>query len=169
MVATERKKRAEMEEELNEIKSEKDALKSALRLIENQNVQLLETSSPQPDSTTFSRPHSRSSSQIAVKSRPQSLVLNSPYPPLPPSPSPDVSPHEDVHFAEMKPNDVAESPIVFSPEEESQPTPRYHVSTSLPPSTPDDPYSYPSPWADVPSSARPLSNTLATAASAGIR
>jgi hypothetical protein len=172
MVATERKMRAEMEEELNEVKLEKDALKSALRLIENQNVQLLETSSPQPDITTFSRTHSRSSSQIAVKSRPQSLVLNSPYPPLPPSPSPDVSPHEDVHFAvdtEIKPNDVAESLTVFSPEEESQPTPRYHVPTSLPPSTPGDPYLDASPWADVPSSAPPPSNTFVTAAFAGIR
>lgn len=157
MVATERKMRAEMEEELNEVKLEKDALKSALRLIENQNVHLLETSSPQPEITTFSRPPSRSSSQIGVKSRPQSLLLNSPYPPLPPSPSPDVSPHEDVHFSvdtEVKPNPGAASPTIFSPEEESQPTPRYHVPISLPPSRPDDPYSDASPWADVPSKAR---------------
>ena len=167
MVATERKMRAEMEEELNEVRSEKEALKSALRLIEGQNLQLQETSSPQPEIPTFSRPHSRSSSQIGVKSRPQSLVLESPYPPLPPSPSPDQSPHEDVH-------PVATEPTVFSPEEESQPTPRYHASTSLPPSRADDPYLDASPWADVPSKASsvlPPSNTsiFATAAFTTIR
>lgn len=162
--------RAEMEEELNEVKLEKDALKSALRLIEDQNVHLLETSSPQPEITTFSRPHSRSSSQIGVKSRPQSLMLNSPYPPLPPSPSPDMSPQEDVHFAvdtKVKPNIVTASSATFSPEEESQPTPRYHVSTSLPPSRPDDPYLDASPWADVPS--KVSSTPPPTAAFPGIR
>ncbi|KIM45668.1 hypothetical protein M413DRAFT_345424 [Hebeloma cylindrosporum] len=166
MVATERKMRAEMEEELNDVKQEKEALKSALRLIEGQNLQLQESSSPRPEIPTFSRPHSRSSSQIGVKSRPQSLVL---YPPLPPSPSPN---DEEKHFSvdtSVKPDQVAPSPTVFSPEEESQPTPRYHVSTSLPPSRPDDPYLDASPWADVPSSAPPPSNTFMAAAFSGIR
>ena len=40
MVATERRMRAETEEELKELKQEKEALRSALRLIDGENTTL---------------------------------------------------------------------------------------------------------------------------------
>ena len=149
--------RAETEEELKEIKTEKEALQSALRLIAGENTQLREISTPQPEFPTFSRSHSRSSSLISVKSRPESLVLTPSYPPLPPSPSPDDPAYqEDGSGAEtaQKRSSAVVSPVFLSPEEESQPTPRYHVPTTPPRAHQDDPYmDDPSPWADVPSKA----------------
>lgn len=87
MVATERKLRAEAEEELSELKREKEALRSALVLVEGENTNL-RLASPQPasgpssignspqvsiggSSTSFTRAHERSASQIAIKSRPR--------------------------------------------------------------------------------------------------
>src|SRR5258705_12436680 len=99
MVSDERRLRAEMEEELNELKTEKEALKSALRLVAG------EDNTPDLDASTISAEdrltpvasqtinyrsdisHSRSSSQIGLKSRPQSLELALLYP-LPVSPAP---------------------------------------------------------------------------------
>ncbi|KAG2154343.1 uncharacterized protein EDB93DRAFT_1131673 [Suillus bovinus] len=82
MVATERIKRAQTEEELQEVRLEKDALKEALRLIEGENgrlrgVQLsaagVSNETPQPPSS-----HSRSSSRDAIKSPPTSPSPSSP-------------------------------------------------------------------------------------------
>ncbi|EIW83113.1 hypothetical protein CONPUDRAFT_164114 [Coniophora puteana RWD-64-598 SS2] len=83
MVATERIKRAETEEELQEIRLEKDALRRALRLIEDENGQLrsasvtaIENTMAGPSSGVLSDGtdlpsvgwHSRSSSRVALKS-----------------------------------------------------------------------------------------------------
>jgi hypothetical protein len=84
MVATERRMRAETEEELIHVKKEKEALRSALRLIEGENTTLREPKETQLAEmiASFSPPPSRSSSRMAVKSRPLSLAT---LPPLPPS------------------------------------------------------------------------------------
>ncbi|KAJ3492577.1 hypothetical protein NLJ89_g11204 [Agrocybe chaxingu] len=177
MVATERKMRAESEEELRELRQEKEALRSALRVIEGENTHLRESalSSPQPEHTipntisradfSNSRPASRSSSRIGIKSRPQSLDLPSTLP-LPPSPAPSHQGYDDDAplstsntstnlESEKTPSKVLAdnllSPTVLSPEEESQPTPRFHTVLPPRPSEIDDPFLGPSPWADVPS------------------
>ncbi|PPQ99800.1 hypothetical protein CVT24_009650, partial [Panaeolus cyanescens] len=115
MVATERKMRAETEEELKELKQEKEALRSALKLIEGENTDLRSRSlnasantSPNPDhgqgvpASIYAAlsmaggdgdrkvTRSRSSSRVAVKSRPTSLDIPAGLP-LPPSPAPGSS------------------------------------------------------------------------------
>jgi hypothetical protein len=76
MVATERIKRAETEEELQEVRLEKDALREALRLIEGENYRLrgAQLSAGGVSDKTPQRPssHSRSSSRDAIKSPPTS-------------------------------------------------------------------------------------------------
>ncbi|KAG2366282.1 hypothetical protein BDR07DRAFT_1470153 [Suillus spraguei] len=87
MVATERIKRAETEEELQEVRSEKDALKEALRLIEVENVRLrgaqLSVGDVSDKTPQLPSSHSRSSSRDAIKSPPTS--------PSPSSPAVDVT------------------------------------------------------------------------------
>ncbi|KAG1869756.1 hypothetical protein C8R48DRAFT_699609 [Suillus tomentosus] len=82
MVATERIKRAETEEELQEVRLEKDALKEALRLIEGENGRLrgVQSSAGEvPDKTPqLPSSHSRSSSRDAIKSPPTSPSPSSP-------------------------------------------------------------------------------------------
>ena len=109
MVAIERRTRAETEEELEDLKQEKEALRSALRLIEGENTTLRGPKEKQMIAC-LSPPPSRSSSRMTVKSRPASLNLFSTLPPLPPSLSPF---DEDSHPIPTN---------VLSPEEESQPT-----------------------------------------------
>lgn len=145
MVATERMKRAETEEELKELRQEKEALRSALRLIEGENFNLRSSEnvgSPRvEDLAPRPRSHTRSSSEIAVKSRPESLDLEySSLPPLPPSPSPYPEPISDTR-------PLSTSPSSFD-EEDSQPTPRYQPYQPL----------EPSPWADVPSQSSSMSS-----------
>lgn len=107
MVATERIKRAETEDELKEARLEKEALRSALRLLEDQHSSETSspmmpfTSSPSPSSSSapaasapilsMSAPmsHSRTSSEIAIKSAP---ISPSSSRPLTRSPSPAPSP-----------------------------------------------------------------------------
>jgi len=150
--------RAEAEEELKELKTEKEALRSALKLIEGENSHLRSAvSSPQLDKSgppetipDFSPTPSRSSSRIGVKSRPHSLDLASTLP-LPPSPAPNgVSPQDDTTTHDELLKGSLFSPTVISPEEESQPTPRYRMV--MPPAPADDIFSEASPWADIPSS-----------------
>ena len=156
MVATERKMRAETEEELKELKQEKEALRSALRLIAGES-----TGRPGDLSTaeekhiagmiaSFSPPPSRSSSRMAVKSRPTSLDLYSTLPPLPPSPSPShtsslssSSFFDETSHHRLPPIDIDVSPSALSPEEESQPTPRFRRPIS---ETQDDMFLEASPW-----------------------
>lgn len=63
MVAQERIKRAEAEEELGEARAEKDALRAALRLIEADRLRASDS-----ENERILASHSRSSSQIAMKS-----------------------------------------------------------------------------------------------------
>jgi hypothetical protein len=76
MVVTERVKRAQTEDELQEVRLEKDALKEALRLIEGENGQLrsaqLSTGGISDRTAHQSSSHSRSSSRDAIKSPPPS-------------------------------------------------------------------------------------------------
>ena len=152
MVATERKMRAEAEEELKQLRQEKEALRSALRLIDGENTTLRGRPdlSPSKEKQIFEMiasfsPPSRSSSRMAVKSRPASLDLYSVLPPLPPSPfaSRRSSFDENNHPTSI------EVPPALSPEEDSQPTPRFLRSTLRTPETQDDMFMESSPWADV--------------------
>lgn len=156
MVATERKMRAETEDELKELKQEKEALRSALRLIDGENTTLRGRPNLLPSEekqitdmiVSFSQPPSCSSSLMPVKSRPASLDLSSTLPPLPPSPgiSRPSSLDED-----SRPTPI-EIPPVLSPEEESQPTPKSRRRT---PEMQDDTFMGSSPWSDVTSNPVP--------------
>ena len=148
MVATERKLRAEAEEELSELKREKEALRSALVLVEGENTNL-RLASPLPvsgpssignspqvsiggSSTSFTRAHERSASQIAIKSRPASLDFSTdPYPPLPPSPAPS-SP--DAQRSAPPAVSVLSPPASVDGSEfgDAQPTPRSRGPAALP-------------------------------------
>ena len=208
MVADERKARAETEEELKELRMEKEALRSALKLIDGENAHLRETTSaqasPVPPSSApgpglsagsagtaggrdplgvasrpASRSHSRSSSQIGIKSRPESLDLSyydnaNAYPPLPPSPAPGQDTSQDHSSSSPDSQETplsigvepptasasgtgssstqghgALSPGPTSPEEESQPTPRWRTIGS----PQDELFMGSKAWADVPSRA----------------
>jgi len=178
MVATERKMRAETEEELKELKLEKEALKSALRLIDGENSHLRESgllSSPHSERDTSrrsSRRHSRSSSEVAIKSRPNSLLI-APYPPLPPSPAPSdglKTPEDD----DKNLDNLLSPDVTFPDAEESQPTPRYHLTSVPLPETSSSSVSVASdplfmgasPWADIPSSASSGHTSAETTSSA---
>ncbi|KAF9526900.1 hypothetical protein CPB83DRAFT_794228 [Crepidotus variabilis] len=212
MVSDERKARAEVEDELKELKAEKEALRSALRVIEGENTNFRSVNasalpSPQPphsqQSSTSStdlntsptstptptenlaaqqRVHTRSSSEIAIKSRPQSLNLSPTFPPLPPSEpaSPSSSSYyeglpgeEDVRL-KNKGSLFSPDVTVLSPEDESQPTPRFGIVSdgSAPPTTgglrtnnggsDDDMYLGSSAWADIPSVWQPPKSAPAT-------
>ncbi|KAF9482084.1 hypothetical protein BDN70DRAFT_875551 [Pholiota conissans] len=187
MVATERKMRAETEEELKEVKMEKEALRSALLLVEGENTSL-RIYSPPPE-----RPfHSRSSSQTGIKSRPSSAEFDL-YPPLPPSPSPVPSESK----TSSRPHSLSLLPSAVDLDEEAQPTPRSKGPPPLPADMSADmaamtinrsvsapsqgsrmalDFDEPSPWADVPSRSRPASpergavgRSFATVAYAGMR
>ncbi|KAI0312242.1 hypothetical protein OF83DRAFT_676001 [Amylostereum chailletii] len=89
MVATERIKRAEAEEELREVRLEKEALRSALRLMENERIRASSTPPPTTVDEVDLRStiHTRSSSNIALKSPPPSSPSSS----SPSTPSQDAS------------------------------------------------------------------------------
>jgi len=96
MVATERIKRAETEEELQEVRLEKDALKEALRLIEGENGRLRSarlSAGGLSDRTV--QPLSRSSSRDAIKSPP------------PRSPSPSSPTSDDITVPLALPPSIA--------------------------------------------------------------
>ncbi|KAF6744956.1 hypothetical protein DFP72DRAFT_856981 [Ephemerocybe angulata] len=169
MVAEERMKLSEVGEELEEVRREKAALQSALKLLHQQTSgepgrrgsEEYEFVDAQEGITA-----SRSSSRLGVKSRPASLDLAGSLP-LPPSPFPDgrssssrssstrASPSARLPLplpSSISASRSAPADIVSPDVEDSQPTPKYHqlsTSSSLPPMIED------SPWADVPSSAGP--------------
>ncbi|KAI9455256.1 hypothetical protein BJY52DRAFT_657182 [Lactarius psammicola] len=85
MVAVERIKRAEAEDELQEVHAEKAALKAALRLIEEDRVRTENSHAPHANGATVTPPsHSRSSSCEAIVSP---RGRDSPRPPSPPPPT----------------------------------------------------------------------------------
>ena len=152
MVATERRMRAETEDELKELKQEKEALRSALRLIDGENTTLRGRPNLSPSEekqianmiVSFSQPPSRSSSLMAMRSRPASLNLFSTLPPLPPSP--DVSRPSSLD-EDNRPTPIDIPPVLSPEEEESQPTATR--SRLRAPETQDDTFMGSSPWADV--------------------
>lgn len=166
MVATERIKLAETEEELKELRMEKDALKRALRLIEGENHSLRQSNalakSSLPDLHERIPPiklsRSRSSSEVAIKSRPGSLILESTFP-LPPSPAPETASQEDLSTSPPSPpitsQSLASNDSQITPKKiQSQPL---HSSSSLT-SFPSE-LDQASPWADVPSSSTSASTS----------
>ncbi|KAF8635059.1 hypothetical protein AX17_004039 [Amanita inopinata Kibby_2008] len=118
MVATERMKRAETEEELREARLEQEALRSALRCIEGENSHLRGgggsktappsiSASPNPNTIANSmsqpempliapRTRLRSSSQVALKSPISSPRLRATNTPTPPIPSPEREPPAEL-------------------------------------------------------------------------
>ncbi|KXN81064.1 hypothetical protein AN958_06137 [Leucoagaricus sp. SymC.cos] len=184
MVATERIKLAVTEEELSELRTEKEALKNALRLIEGENHSLrtlraaseISASSPallehydqesnhDRDESTNRISRSRSSSEVAIKSRPNSIIPETAIS-LPPSPAPDFdTPDNDTStISERLPPDTSLSQA----SNDSQRTPKKPSPAPLPPSSTSSTFAYPaeieqvSPWADVPSfSSKPASPDL---------
>ncbi len=160
MVATERIKLAETEEELKELRMEKEALRKALRLIEGENHSLRESNSSFARSTSSlsdfreQRPpakvsRSRSSSEIAIKSRPGSLAFES-VAPLSPSPASENSSQQNLLDSSLV---TSQSQEFSSP----QATPKTLQSQVLPPvsSAVITEFEHPSPWADVPTSSPP--------------
>lgn len=167
MVADERKMRADVEEELKELRKEKEALQSAMLIIEGENCNYRSVNASTASPSHFQSiktvipgsgfSHSRSSSRAAIKSRPPSLELASTFP-LPPSPAPDItvfSPwYEDLAEEDDadKRKEALMPPIVLSPEEEQ--TPRLRIGV---PGSTDDVFLEASPWADIPSKSAPSS------------
>ena len=163
MVSDERRLRAEIEDELKELRIEKEAIHSALLLVASEDTM------PEPRSheaaasaddpvipveALGSSPlssRSRTSSQIGIKSRPQSLELAL-LSPLPASPAPysqefpvwhDESTLKEIPF---EGNDPLSASTIPSPMVDSHSTPRFQPSVS------DDPFIGTSPWADAISS-----------------
>jgi hypothetical protein len=165
MVSDERKMRAEIEEELKELRKEKEALQSAMRVIEgeNSNFRSVNTSTAPPNIqpiTVFPDSRFSYSSRAAMKSRRPSLELASNYP-LPPSPAPDTtgfSPwYEDLAQEENADRGIA---AILSPEESRQ-TQGLRIGISGPI---DSLFVEASPWADVPSKPAPsMTETAGTA------
>jgi hypothetical protein len=165
MVATERIKLAVTEDELKELRAEKEALKRALHIIEGENLTLRERNSyskSAPDlpynptnhvqSPILPVSRSRSSSEVAIKSRPNSLVLLESTVPLPPSPAPEVGfDRENGPGREAKSSSLDSSHSQAS--DDPQATPKRPPSPSLSFSYPSE-FEYISPWVDAPS-ARP--------------
>ena len=169
MVATERMKRAETEEELKEAKLEQEALRDALRHLASINQALDEdTAEPHMSSSlvaTGTRP--RSSSQVAIKS-PATSPRSSPsgLPPMsPPTAEPQDKapvassgrlPNGSITVATDPPLDdafstpIAKSFMMIQPLEEGPDTPNFNHSASylpLPSSHPDE-ETEPSHWGD---------------------
>jgi len=190
MVATERIKRAETEEELKEAKLEKEALRSALRLIEGENINL-RTSTPGPRmansveiidlvarSRSGSRSHSRSSSRMGTKSTPshsrvpsssstpsRSRAPSTSTPPRPPPLPLDLVAEQQQY--QLPPPFVLQGDAEV--EDEVEPTPRRQRARSRGASFEDrqrgsEPS--PSPWADTPSQNTSQSSSSLFAAAA---
>ncbi|KZT22182.1 hypothetical protein NEOLEDRAFT_1138305 [Neolentinus lepideus HHB14362 ss-1] len=181
MVASERIKRAETEEELRQTLDEKTALKEALRLLERENGELRSVSGSRPQSPHIDEGvidgvvngrepgHARSASAVAVKSRRssasglsvkgsmESTVYVGDGHEEPVSPEPEAS----TPFSSSHPEDAPShphTPEVQAPSPENAHTPEAASSSyATYPSLSLYPESADSPWADVPS-ASPIPN-----------
>lgn len=168
MVATERIKRAETEEELKEARLEKEALQSALRLIEQEYnnlriVPALETPyfSGNSHAVSSTPGHSRNSSEVGVKSAPSSPEASRAR--SLPSSTPPSPFQSDPQFDQLR--------SYYERSDDEQPTPQGHHSR---------PTSYlhitehePSPWADVrstspPQRQRPVKSDISPLATAAL-
>lgn len=147
MVATERIKRAEAEEELKEAQSEREALRSALRVLEGENVSLRGSSRDASPVVPFAKSHSRSSSEIALKSAPTSPRSSRPPTPVTASLS-RRQPKPPGDLAEEKTPAGSKLPLQEDNVEDPQITPQ--TRRPRPTSLHLDEHEA-SPWADVPS------------------
>ncbi|KXN86534.1 hypothetical protein AN958_09944 [Leucoagaricus sp. SymC.cos] len=159
MVVMEHIKLAIMGEELNELCTEKDALKNVLRLIKDENYSLhmlhaaSEFSASSP--ALLEQHHNQGSShnQVAIKSQPSSTILKSAIS-LPPSPVPDFdTPDNNTStISKRPPSDTS----LLQASDDSQMTPRKPPPALLPLLSTSSTFAYPagveqvSPWASVP-------------------
>ncbi|TFK95633.1 hypothetical protein BDV98DRAFT_577503 [Pterulicium gracile] len=144
MVATERIKLHETTEELHQAQLEKEALRSALKLIEGENKHLRTTSQSMGDLRTAygdgggeergeARSRSRSSSVTGVKSRPVSVSLNGasgsqPAPVVPPPRQDSKDVKSKVQLDSAPAADLAASSSTASLDEEGYGTPEEEPS-----------------------------------------
>lgn len=117
MVAHERIKCADIEEELRQVRQEKEALKSAMVIIEQENA-LLKTSVSGSESPQFSRSVISNLDLTPRSSRPSSRILASPALPVPESTDPTTSSSSALGYSpptSEPPSSSPESPeIVLS-------------------------------------------------------
>lgn len=152
MVAVERIKRAEAEDELKDVHAEKVALKAALRLIEEERVRAETSHAPRTNGGTVTPPtRSRSSSCEGIVSP---RARDSPSPPSPPPPtaqSRSQSPGGIPSSATSPDGDVQEAP--------ASPAPLYvpppHLEDEAPASRTESPMPLPHPHRDRLSIQRP--------------
>jgi hypothetical protein len=157
MVATERIKRAETEEELKEVCSEREALRSALRLLEGENEGLRGSSQNTSPVVPF-KSHSRSSSEVALKSAPTSPTSS--RPPTPQTASLSRRQPLPPPLVEAKTPGGTRLPLQEDIDEDLQITPQ--LRRPRPTSLHLEEHEA-SPWADVPSkSPAPLSGLPST-------
>ena len=180
MVKVERIKRAEAEDELEEVHAEKDALKAALRLIEEHRMRAESSHQSHingvvPSEQIIAPTHSRSSSQEAIVS-PRQRPRDSPTPPSSPPPTAqltevailtNVQDTEDLPPSPAPPSpaplyvppphlaDSAPASRTASPKPLPHPHRLTHLRTAAPPPAPPPPSAadgFPnSPWARPPS------------------
>jgi hypothetical protein len=144
MVAVERIKRAEAEDELQEVHAEKEALKAALRLIEEDRLRAESIRTPHVNGTDASQrngihTHSRTSSCEAIVS-PRQTPRDSPTPPSPPPPT--------AQSQSQSPNAIT-MPMPDAEEAPPSPAPLYvpppHLADSAPASRTGSPMPLPHP------------------------
>ena len=152
MVKVERIKRAEAEDELKDVHAEKEALKAALRLIEEDRMRVESVHQPHVNGIDTSHPavgttHSRTSPREAVVS-PRLRPRDSPTPPSPPPPtaqaqSQSQSPTDMTILTARDADDVPSSPAPPSPAPLYVPPP--HLADSAPASRTGSPMPLPHP------------------------
>lgn len=152
MVAVERIKRAEAEDELKDVHAEKAALKAALRLIEEDRVRAETSQAPRANGGGASPPsRSRSSSCEAIVSPRTRDYASLSSPPPPTAQSPSQSPGGIPPAAASADGDVQEAP--------PSPAPLYvpppHLEDEAPASRTESPMPLPHPHRDRLSIQRP--------------
>src|SRR6266702_572194 len=151
MVAVERIKRAEAEDELKDVHAEKAALKAALRLIEDDRLRTENSHAPHANGAAVSPPtRSRSSSCEAIVSP---RGRDSPSPPSPPPPT--------AQSRSQSPGGIPLGEATGTPEADApaSPAPLYvpppHLEDEAPASRTDSPMPLPHPHRDRLSIQRP--------------
>ncbi len=151
MVKVERIKRAEAENELKDVHAEKDALKSALRLVEEDRMRVENIHQPHVNGVDASSQdgaatHSRTSSQDAIISPRIHAVRDSPTPPSPRPPAAQLSsqsPRETIPTAGQEQDTDGAAPP--SPAPLFVPPPPHHLVDSAPASRAASPKPLPHP------------------------
>ena len=155
MVKVERIKRAEAEDELKDVHAEKEALKAALRLIEEDRMRVENIHQPHVNGNASSQDiapvaatnHSCSSSQEAVISPRVHAADDSPTAPSPPPPSAE-SPSQSRAEATLSPTGQEETEEAAAPPSPAPlyvPPPPHHLIDSAPTSRTASPKPLPHP------------------------